>query len=290
MDHLDVGTLRRLRREVTVVTAAATADLLTPMRFRDVVETGWGESRQFDTPHGGLSIEAFRVQHWGARMRNDVHRGFNGYVLGRCRPGPASSAADGGGLLKPPRHPEGRGDEDVAGAERGGQPHVNNLSLANYAHASDRHATSAGHIGFGDQLDLVRHAPLAAHREDRHAAVETPTKRVREPSPTVTAASGVPRVTTPYAMPPPRYPGVLPLAGRRQQVPEDGPAFAERRVERAAPPGGRDGPREQFVVGDALSASRFELQQPCGYRRSRASACSRRHGPRARTDRAARPW
>jgi L-ascorbate metabolism protein UlaG (beta-lactamase superfamily) len=83
MDHLDVGTLRRLRRDVTVVTAAATADLLTPMRFRDVVETGWGESKRFDTPHGGLSIEAFRVQHWGARMRSDVHRGFNGYVLER---------------------------------------------------------------------------------------------------------------------------------------------------------------------------------------------------------------
>jgi L-ascorbate metabolism protein UlaG (beta-lactamase superfamily) len=53
------------------------------MRFRDVVEVGWGESRQFDTPPRGLSIEAFRVQHWGARMRNDVHRGFNGYVLER---------------------------------------------------------------------------------------------------------------------------------------------------------------------------------------------------------------
>jgi L-ascorbate metabolism protein UlaG (beta-lactamase superfamily) len=83
MDHLDVGTLRRLRRDVTVVTAAATRDLLTPMRFRDVIEMGWGESRQFDTSGGGLSIEAFRVQHWGARMRHDVHRGFNGYVLER---------------------------------------------------------------------------------------------------------------------------------------------------------------------------------------------------------------
>lgn len=82
MDHLDVGTLRRVRRDVTVVTAAATADLLTPMRFR-VAEMGWGESTEFDTSHGGLSIEAFRVQHWGARMRHDVHRGFNGYVLER---------------------------------------------------------------------------------------------------------------------------------------------------------------------------------------------------------------
>jgi L-ascorbate metabolism protein UlaG (beta-lactamase superfamily) len=115
MDHLDVGTLRRLRRDVTVVTASATADLLTPMRFRDVVEMSWGETRRFDAerrlrpaergkqdraaakrshddgvPGGlrrsfaaGLSIEAIRVQHWGARMRHDVHRGFNGYVLER---------------------------------------------------------------------------------------------------------------------------------------------------------------------------------------------------------------
>jgi L-ascorbate metabolism protein UlaG (beta-lactamase superfamily) len=83
MDHLDVGTLRRLRRDVTVITAAATADLLTPMRFRDVVEMSWGESCRFDAPHGGLTIEAFRVQHWGARMRHDVNRGFNGYLLER---------------------------------------------------------------------------------------------------------------------------------------------------------------------------------------------------------------
>jgi len=83
MDHLDVGTLRRLRRDATVVTAASTADLLAPMRFRDVVEMGWGESRRFDTGRGGLSIEAFKVRHWGARMRHDVHRGFNGYVLER---------------------------------------------------------------------------------------------------------------------------------------------------------------------------------------------------------------
>jgi L-ascorbate metabolism protein UlaG (beta-lactamase superfamily) len=83
MDHLDLGTLRRLRRDATVVTAAATSDLLTPMRFRDVVEMDWGESRWFDTARGGLSIEAVKVRHWGARMQHDVHRGFNGYVLER---------------------------------------------------------------------------------------------------------------------------------------------------------------------------------------------------------------
>ena len=28
-----------------------------------------------------MGIEALRVQHWGARVRHDVHRGFNGYLL-----------------------------------------------------------------------------------------------------------------------------------------------------------------------------------------------------------------
>lgn len=83
MDHLDLGTLRRLRRDATVVTAAATADLLMPMRFRNVVEMGWGDAKLLDTAHGDLGVDAFRVQHWGARMRTDVHRGFNGYILER---------------------------------------------------------------------------------------------------------------------------------------------------------------------------------------------------------------
>lgn len=83
MDHLDLGTLRSLRRDATVVTAAATADLLTPLRFRRVVEVNWGESRPFEIADGTLSIDAFKVRHWGARMRHDVHRGFNGYVLER---------------------------------------------------------------------------------------------------------------------------------------------------------------------------------------------------------------
>ncbi|MEP7309194.1 MAG: MBL fold metallo-hydrolase [Acidobacteriota bacterium] len=83
MDHLDLGTLRRLRRDVTVITAAATADLLTPMQFRRVAELGWGDSTRFHTRRGDLTVDAFRVRHWGARMRTDVHRGFNGYVLER---------------------------------------------------------------------------------------------------------------------------------------------------------------------------------------------------------------
>ncbi len=82
MDHFDLGTLRRLPRSATVITAKATADLL-PRRFRDVVELGWGESRTFKGARGSISIEAFGVRHWGARVRTDTHRGFNGYIVER---------------------------------------------------------------------------------------------------------------------------------------------------------------------------------------------------------------
>jgi L-ascorbate metabolism protein UlaG (beta-lactamase superfamily) len=82
MDHFDLGTLRRLSRRATVITAKSTADLL-PRRFRDVVELAWGESRTFERPRGTLKVEAFRVRHWGARVRTDTHRGFNGYILER---------------------------------------------------------------------------------------------------------------------------------------------------------------------------------------------------------------
>jgi L-ascorbate metabolism protein UlaG (beta-lactamase superfamily) len=83
MDHFDMGTLRQLPRNVTIVTAKATADLLRRMRFKEVVELDWGESHIFHTKHGAVRIEAFRVQHWGARVRHDSHRGFNGYVVER---------------------------------------------------------------------------------------------------------------------------------------------------------------------------------------------------------------
>ena len=83
MDHLDIGTLRKLPRDSVVVTAKATSDLLKRLHFREVVELGWGEGRRFEHAHKRVEIEAFGVRHWGARMRKDVHRGFNGYLLER---------------------------------------------------------------------------------------------------------------------------------------------------------------------------------------------------------------
>jgi L-ascorbate metabolism protein UlaG (beta-lactamase superfamily) len=78
MDHLDRPSLRRLENpRTTVVTAAATSDLLRVKRYRTVHELKWGESLRV----GPANIRAIEVKHWGARTRTDVHRGYNGYLI-----------------------------------------------------------------------------------------------------------------------------------------------------------------------------------------------------------------
>jgi len=84
MDHFDLPSLRRLaNRETAVVTAASTSDLLRVSHYRGVHELKWNESVQI----GPANVRAFEVVHWGARMRNDTYRGYNGYLIecGRYR-------------------------------------------------------------------------------------------------------------------------------------------------------------------------------------------------------------
>ena len=82
MDHFDIRTLRRLENpKTTVVTAARTADLLRPGRYAAVHELRWDQSVRV----GPLEIKAFQVRHWGARMRSDTYRGYNGYTIGSDR-------------------------------------------------------------------------------------------------------------------------------------------------------------------------------------------------------------
>lgn len=85
MDHFDLGTLRQFRRGPRVVTARRTSDLLRGTRLRDdVAELGWGEQLRMQFGGAGaLEIEAVEVNHWGARMRVDNYRGYNGYILRR---------------------------------------------------------------------------------------------------------------------------------------------------------------------------------------------------------------
>jgi L-ascorbate metabolism protein UlaG (beta-lactamase superfamily) len=83
-DHFDRPSLRRLEsRGTNVITAARTSDLLRRKRYGGVTELGWGAS----TRVGPLQVRAFQVNHWGARVRRDRYRGYNGYTIdaGRYR-------------------------------------------------------------------------------------------------------------------------------------------------------------------------------------------------------------
>jgi L-ascorbate metabolism protein UlaG (beta-lactamase superfamily) len=78
MDHFDLPSLRRLEApETHIVTAAHTSDLLRGRRYARVDELRWNESVRV----GPAKISAFEVAHWGARMRGDTYRGFNGYLI-----------------------------------------------------------------------------------------------------------------------------------------------------------------------------------------------------------------
>jgi L-ascorbate metabolism protein UlaG (beta-lactamase superfamily) len=77
-DHFDRATLRSLERAGTsVVTASETTDLLHPGRFKAVSELGWDASVRC----GPAQIRALEVNHWGARIRTDNYRGYNGYLI-----------------------------------------------------------------------------------------------------------------------------------------------------------------------------------------------------------------
>jgi L-ascorbate metabolism protein UlaG (beta-lactamase superfamily) len=82
MDHFDLPTLRALEDKSTpVITASNTSDLFRVNRYARVQEIGWGQQ----TEVGPLTIHAFEVNHWGARMRTDTWRGYNGYVISAGR-------------------------------------------------------------------------------------------------------------------------------------------------------------------------------------------------------------
>lgn len=80
MDHFDLPSLRALEsRRPRVLTARNTSDLINVGGYTRVDEIGWGERIHI----GPAAIVGIRVNHWGARMRTDTWRGYNGYVI-RC--------------------------------------------------------------------------------------------------------------------------------------------------------------------------------------------------------------
>ena len=84
MDHFDVPSLRALEHpQTSIITATKTSDLLRADRYKSVRELGWGERARV----GAAEVRALEVNHWGARMRTDTYRGYNGYLIeaGRYR-------------------------------------------------------------------------------------------------------------------------------------------------------------------------------------------------------------
>ena len=82
MDHWDTPSLHALEWKSTrVVTPARTHDLLRVRGYGAVYELGWGQTAHV----GDVSIRAFEVNHWGARMRSDTYRGYNGYLIETSR-------------------------------------------------------------------------------------------------------------------------------------------------------------------------------------------------------------
>jgi L-ascorbate metabolism protein UlaG (beta-lactamase superfamily) len=78
MDHLDTPSLRKLESDHTaVITAHATGDLFRARRYKQLTELRWGGRAAV----GPITVRAIEVNHWGARMRTDTYRGYNGYVI-----------------------------------------------------------------------------------------------------------------------------------------------------------------------------------------------------------------
>ncbi|RPH63111.1 MAG: hypothetical protein EHM89_04535, partial [Acidobacteria bacterium] len=82
-DHLDRPSLAAIRGRPAAVMARETSDLLPRKRYSSVRELRWGDSVRINTPRGDILVRAIEVKHWGARMRRDTYRGYNGYIIER---------------------------------------------------------------------------------------------------------------------------------------------------------------------------------------------------------------
>jgi L-ascorbate metabolism protein UlaG (beta-lactamase superfamily) len=85
MDHLNLPSLRAVLREMrrrglpapVAIVPNGVADLVSRLGFARVIELHWWQS----VAVSGVTVTATPAKHWGARMFNDTHRGFGGYVL-----------------------------------------------------------------------------------------------------------------------------------------------------------------------------------------------------------------
>ncbi len=91
MDHLNIPSLRKIVRHAKRLTGVApqaivprgVRDLVEKLGFRSVTELEWWQSTtlEADTPEQEVAVTMTPCKHWGARMFNDTHRHYGGYVL-----------------------------------------------------------------------------------------------------------------------------------------------------------------------------------------------------------------
>lgn len=82
-DHLDTPSLAAVRGGPVAVMAADTADLLPRRPYAAVQELRWDDTTIIKTTRGEARVRAIEVKHWGARLRNDTHRGYTGFIVER---------------------------------------------------------------------------------------------------------------------------------------------------------------------------------------------------------------
>ena len=85
MDHLNIASLRKVIRATRrlrgrgpeVVVPHGVDDLVSQLGFRHLSTMKWWQQIEV----AGLRITMTPCRHWGARMFNDTHRGYGGYLL-----------------------------------------------------------------------------------------------------------------------------------------------------------------------------------------------------------------
>jgi L-ascorbate metabolism protein UlaG (beta-lactamase superfamily) len=89
MDHLNRPSLRAITREMRrrgvpvpiAVVPSGVEDVVSRLGFGQILSLQWWESLDLPNTPARIRVTHTPARHWGARLFNDTHRGFGGYVV-----------------------------------------------------------------------------------------------------------------------------------------------------------------------------------------------------------------